>query len=387
MKQKLSNNPKEMLVIGLMSGTSVDGIDAGLVRIRPDFTFEFIDGIVYEYSPLMIERIFELFEKHVSIKHLCQTNFLIGEYFAQAVLALCEKTGISTSDIDLIGSHGQTVYHYPFDKKFEHYSLKSTLQIGESSVIAQKTGILTVSDFRTKDIAAGGDGAPLVPYFDEIFFKKDGLNSAIQNIGGISNVTMVGENIDTMAFDTGPGNMIIDYCAKKFFGVPYDKDGKIAKSGKVDEDWLALLMQNGYFKLSPPKTTGRELFGLQFIERFLNSNPPSDARDVMATVTAFTAKTIANAYKDFILPNNKIDRVILGGGGAYNSTIIKMLASEFDNKIPIMTHEDFGISNKFKEVIAFAFLAYAAYFDMANNVKSATGAKSDVIMGKFTKPY
>jgi anhydro-N-acetylmuramic acid kinase len=376
---------KTKLVIGLMSGTSVDGIDASIVKINPDLTFEVIDSIVYDYPENVKELIFSLFQDNVGIKNLCSLNFIIGEYFAEAALCVCKNAGINIDNIDIIGSHGQTIYHLPTTDTLNNYPLKSTLQIGEPSIIAERTGVLTIADFRPRDIAAGGEGAPLVCFVDEVIFKDEKISRAVQNIGGMGNVTVVSPNCDTFAFDTGPGNVLIDYFTNKFFNINYDKNGDIAKSGKIDTNWLNELLKNPYLKLKPPKTTGRELFSKNYAESILKNNAPYKPEDIIATITAFTAKTIKNAYTDFVFPKTKIDEIVLGGGGAYNKTLINLLNKEFDYNIKIKTHEDFGISNKFKEAIAFALLAYTSYYGITNNVPSCTGAKKHVVMGKIVK--
>ncbi|MFA6990196.1 MAG: anhydro-N-acetylmuramic acid kinase, partial [Candidatus Gastranaerophilaceae bacterium] len=355
---------------------------ASIVKINPDLTFEVISSIVFDYPENVKTLIFSLFKDNVNIKDLCSLNFIIGEYFAQAALTVCENAGININNIDIIGSHGQTIYHLPTTEKLNNYPLKSTLQIGELSIIAERTGVTTVADFRPADIAAGGEGAPLVCFADEIIFKDKTVSRAIQNIGGIGNVTVVSPNCDSFAFDTGPGNVLIDYFTNKFFNMSYDRNGDIAKSGKIDTEWLNWLLENPYLKLKPPKTTGRELFGENYAESIL-SNAPYKPEDVIATITAFTAKTIKNAYTDFVFPKTKIDEIVLGGGGAYNKTLISLLNKEFDYNIKIKTHEDFGISNKFKEAIAFALLAYTSYYGIPNNVPSCTGAIKKVVLGKI----
>ncbi len=362
-------------VIGLMSGTSCDSIDAGLCEVHPDMSVKLISGINYKYPEHIRSKIFQLFSGNATIKDVCQMNFAIGHCFANAC-----KTLISEFEKpDFISSHGQTIYHYPFDEKIDNVSLKSTLQIGESSVIAQETGCPVVSNFREADIAAGGQGAPLVCFADEKWFK----NAAVQNIGGISNVTVVSDNHETFGFDTGLGNIMIDYCMQKFYNKPYDVDGKIALSGNVCESWLDCLMQDEYYFMTPPKTTGREYFSTKYIENALRF-APEDKMDIIATVTALTAKTIASAYERFVYPVTDIKEVVVGGGGAYNPAIMKFLRSYIPKHIELKTHEDYGISNNFKEVMAFALLGYCAYYNVPNNVPSCTGASKRVVMGKFT---
>ena len=362
-------------VIGLMSGTSCDSIDAGLCEVYPDMSVKLISGINYKYPEHIRSKIFNIFSGNATVKDICQMNFAIGECFARACQTLISEFGKP----DLISSHGQTIYHYPFDEKLDNISLKSTMQIGESSVIAQKTGCTVISNFREADIAFGGQGAPLVCFADEKWFK----NAAVQNIGGISNVTVVSDNHETFGFDTGLGNIMIDYCTQKFFGKPYDDGGEIALSGNVCESWLDCLLQDEYYSLEPPKTTGREYFSSKYIENALKF-APDKKEDIIATVTALTAKTIANAYEKFVYPVTDIKEVIVGGGGAYNPALMKFLRLYLPKHIELKTHEDYGISNNFKEVMAFALLGYCTYYNIPNNLPSCTGASKRVVMGKLT---
>lgn len=371
-------------VIALMSGTSCDSIDAGLCEVNPDMSVKLIQGINYKYPEHIRSKIFQLFRGEATIKDICQMNFAIGECFAQACNVLISEFGKP----DFISSHGQTIYHYPFEEKIDGITLKSTLQIGESSVIAQKTGCLTISNFREADIAQGGQGAPLVCFADEKWFRGKyseniSKNFAIQNIGGISNVTVVSKDYDTFGFDTGLGNIMIDYCMNKYYSLPYDKDGEIAKSGKISDSWLDCLMQDEYYFVEPPKSTGREYFSPRYIENALKY-APEDTKDIIATVTALTAKSIATAYERFVYPNVGIHEVVICGGGAYNKTLMRNLRSYLPRYIDLKTCEDYNISNNFKEVMAFALLGYCTYYGIPNNLPCCTGAKKRVVMGKLT---
>lgn len=370
-------------IIGLMSGTSCDSIDAGLCEVYPDLSVKLIQGINHPYPEHIRAKIFSAFRGEITIKELCQLNFLIGKCFADAANILIGEFGKP----DLISSHGQTVYHYPFDEKLDNISMKSTLQIGEASIIAKETKCPVVSNFREKDIAYGGQGAPLVCFADEKWFKnkyKNENNSfksfAIQNIGGISNVTVVSNEYETFGFDTGAGNIMIDYCIQKFFNQKYDKDGEIANSGIVSESWLNCLLADEYYFLNPPKTTGREYFSNKYIENILKT-APCEQKDIIATLTALTAKTIALSYERFIYPNTHIDVAIVGGGGAYNKTMMKFLRKYLPKHIELKTHEDYGISNNFKEVMAFALLGYCNFYNIPNNIPSCTGADKRVVLG------
>ena len=366
-------------VIALMSGTSCDSIDAGFCEVYPDKTVKLIRGINYQYPEHVRSKIFQMFRGEASVKDICQMNFVIGKCFADAANVLISEFGKP----DFISSHGQTVYHYPFDEKIDNISLKSTLQIGESSVIAQETGCLTISNFREADIAQNGQGAPLVCFADEQWFKGKGKNYAIQNIGGISNVTVVSQDYDTFGFDTGLGNIMIDYCVNKYFGLAYDKDGEIGASGTVSDTWLECLLQDEYYFMDPPKSTGREYFSPTYIENVFKF-APEDERDIVATVTALTAKTIAQSYERFVYPNVSIHEAVICGGGAYNKTLMSMLRTYLPKHIDLTTCEDYGISNNFKEVMAFALLGYCTYYGIPNNLPCCTGANKRVVLGKLT---
>lgn len=367
--------------VSMMSGTSLDGIDTCLVKIYEDLSFKILDSHSIDYPFEVREKLLETANNNASTSDICFLNFVVGELFAQCANELVIKSGIDKSQIDFISSHGQTVFHIPKEVELGGIKTKSTLQIGDVSVISERTGILTVGDFRTKDMAAGGFGAPLVPFADEILFKKD-KNRAIQNIGGISNVTILSKDLDTFAFDNGPGNMLIDYFVKKLFDLPFDKNGEISSQGKVDENWLSILLNVEYYSLTPPKTTGRELFNDLYAEKVFEK-APTNKYDVIATITALTAKTIYDSYKNFVLPKVQIDEIVLGGGGAYNKTLIQYLEQYFGS-IKVKTHEDFEIPNKLKEALAFAYLGYFTLNKKTNNLPACTGAKKPVVMGKIS---
>ena len=369
-------------IIGLMSGTSCDSIDAGLCQVTPDLKCKLIYGINYKYPEHIRAKIFQLFSGNATIKDICQMNFAIGHCFANACKTIISEFGKP----DFISSHGQTIYHYPQDTTLDGISLKSTLQIGESSVISKETGCPVISNFREADIAYGGEGAPLVCFADEKWFKPYKKNIAVQNIGGISNVTMISNDHPTFGFDTGLGNIMIDYCTQKFFNLPYDKDGEIAKSGNISESWLDCLLQDEYYFLNPPKSTGREYFSPRYIENALKF-APNEPKDIIATATALTAKTIIQAYERFILPSINIDEVVIGGGGAYNPTLMKFIRHYLPKHINLKTHEDYGISNNFKEVMAFALLGYCTYYGIPNNLPECTGANQRIILGKVANCF
>ena len=307
----------------MMSGTSIDSIDACLLKIFDDLSFEIIDNYSLEYPTEIKQKILELANNNAKTKDVCYMNFVVGELFAKTANKLMEKVHITPDKIDFISSHGQTIFHIPTDIEIGNIKTKSTLQIGDISVIAHKTGILTIGDYRTKDIAAGGQGAPLVPFADKILFGTD-KNRLIQNIGGISNVTVLSKECEIFAFDNGVGNMLIDYFTKKLFDLPFDKNGEIAASGNIDNKWLDELLKEPYYLKKPPKTTGRELFNIEYAEKIFKT-APTKKEDVISTLTALTAKVITESFKNFILPKTTIDEVVLGGGGAYNKTIISYI--------------------------------------------------------------
>ena len=358
----------------------MDSIDACLLNIYEDLSFKIIDSYSLDYPKSVKNILLSLANNEGSVSDVCFMNFAVGELFAKCANALIAKTKIKASSVDFISTHGQTIYHIPFEKEISDIKTRSTLQIGDISVIAHKTGIMTVGDYRPKDIAAGGQGAPLVPFADKILFKND-KNRLIQNIGGISNVTVISNECDIFAFDNGVGNMLIDYFVNKLFGYPYDKNGEIAAIGQVDEKWLNELLKEPYYELTPPKTTGRELFNNNYAQMIYKS-APENKYDVIATITALTAKVITDSYKKFILPNTTVDEVVLGGGGAYNKSLIFYM-NKFMPNLTIKTHEDFGIPNKLKEAVAFAYLGYFTVKRLSNNVPSCTGADTDVVMGKI----
>lgn len=372
--------------VGLMSGTSLDGIDAALVELigfgedTKVRLIEFINEKIPEDVKEEIRRCCTIDKSSTQL--ICSLNFKLGYIFAEAVKKVCDKAGFKLAKLDFIGSHGQTIFHIP--RGYGSYA-KSTFQIGEPAVIAYETGATVVSNFRTMDMAAGGEGAPLVPYTEYLIYKCD-KNRALQNIGGIGNVTVLPKNSrleDMHAFDTGPGNMIIDEVAKRLKGVNYDKGGEFAAKGKVNEELLNELMDIDYIKAAPPKTTGRELFGAQFVDKLLDKWGYLLAEDLIATVTAFTAKSISENYRSFVFEHCPIEEVILGGGGSYNNTLVKML-SEYLPECKVMIQEDIGYSSDAKEAVAFAILANETLNGSCGNVIGATGASERVVLGNIT---
>ncbi|MGB7581879.1 MAG: anhydro-N-acetylmuramic acid kinase [Sedimentisphaerales bacterium] len=376
-----------MRVAGLMSGTSVDGVDVAIIDIDNEKVsvqaFE-----TFPYSATLRRDILRLCgAESCNVADVCHLNFVLGEVFAESIFKLCKKSGIGLNTIDLIGSHGQTIYHNPKGRRFGKKTVRSTLQIGEPSIIAQRTGITTVADFRPRDMAAGGQGAPLVPFADYFLFRDKHRNRAIQNIGGIANVTSLPAGCQTgdiIAFDTGPGNMIIDGIVSIISKgkQKFDRGGKIAARGTIDKTILDDMLKHPFLGLRPPKSTGREGFGSRYCDALYRKMKKKSipAEDIIVTVTAFTAKSIVRAYRNF-LPRMP-DEVILCGGGAHNSTLVKMLRQGL-GKSKILTSDDFGISCDAKEAISFAILAYATIKGEPNNVPGATGAIQPLVLGKI----
>ena len=380
-------------VIGLMSGTSFDGIDACLVKITGNglsTEIEIIEFETYPYKEEIRELIFDASKEQTGrVDKICQLNFTLGKLFADAAGQIAEKSSIPISDIDIIGSHGQTIYHISSLKEKADKKVRSTLQIAEPSIIAQETGVTTVADFRTRDIAAGGEGAPLVPYADFILFGKDGIGRAVQNIGGIANVTFLpaGCSInEIIAFDNGPGNMIIDRFAEIITEgkLKYDKDGELASKGKLNQDLLERLCSHPYLSIPPPKSTGREDFGIQFSDNLYEElkRDNVDFLDTITTVTVFTAKSISDSYRKYIQPSYKLSEVVMSGGGVYNPILFQFLKEYLEN-INIRKVEEFGIPSDAKEALAFAILANETICGNPGNVPSATGARKRVVLGKI----
>jgi anhydro-N-acetylmuramic acid kinase len=379
---KRITDKKKKLVIGLMSGTSVDGVDAALVEITGsglDTKANLIEFRTYPYSQAVSDRIHTAFAG--TVQDVCEANFVIGELFAESALRLIRDAGLKPRDVDFIGSHGQTVYHVT--KNME--GVTSTLQIGESAVIAERTGIVTISDFRTRDIAAGGSGAPLVPYVDFLLFRREGKTRALQNIGGIANVTVVPERMeDVFAFDTGPGNAAIDEISRRIMRdrTAYDQDGKLSALGTVDEELLDVLLAHPYLYIKPPKSTGRETFGKEFAFKLIEHYHEMKLLDLLATVCRFTAESIHAAYRDFILPDYEVSEIIVSGGGVHNATLVEHMRELFE-PIPISTLEEKGFRGDAKEALAFAILANECVHQSACNVPGATGAEKRVVLGKI----
>jgi len=373
------------LVIGLMSGTSADGIDAALCRVSGSgetMRVSLEAFVCRPYAPEFRRSLMALFTPEARVGDVARVNVALGREFAEAAREVARQAGVALSEVDLIASHGQTICHLPAEG--------ATVQIAEPAVIAEITGVMVVADFRPRDMAAGGQGAPLVPYADWVLFRHPEKTRAVQNLGGIANVTVLpagGGLAEVIAFDTGPGNMVIDAVVSRLSHgeAGYDRDGEWAARGEVDEALLADLMRHPFLALPPPKSTGREEFGEAFATRLLEAAGKRRAEDLVATVTAFTAVSIAAAYRDFVFPRWGVDEVILGGGGSYNRTLRRWLAERLPH-CAVRTHEDFGINGEAKEAIAFALLGNETVLGVPANVPSATGARHAVILGKIVLP-
>jgi anhydro-N-acetylmuramic acid kinase len=376
-----------------MSGTSADGIDAVVARLTGvgrGLRAELLAHVHTEFIPRFHTRVLNAC-LHGNVAEICELNFVLGEHFASAALSAIRLAKLKPSQITAIGSHGQTVHHLPNAKT------PSTLQIGEPSVIAERTGITTVADFRVRDMAAGGQGAPLVPYADWVLFTHRKHPRIIQNIGGIGNLTFLPPNAlleDVVAFDTGPGNMVMDAVMTKLTRgrETFDRGGQLAAHGMISDTLLDECLKHPYLRRGLPKTTGREEFGEMFVKKFLTRAKQlrlNDA-DTMATATMFTAASIWRAYRRFVFPKIKREdlkhvQTILGGGGAKNGTLVRMLKQQMAGAFNLCTHEDFDIPSSAKEPLAFAILAHATINGLPSNVPAVTGAKRAVVLGKIVE--
>lgn len=379
------SSKQERIVAGILSGTSVDGVDTVLVKIKGKGNSMKIKVVDFETFPIrkdLKKKIIDFTtDKSAGTGDICRLNFVIGNLFSGCILKLIKRNNYTSKDIDLIGSHGQTIYHFPYNKKFFGENSKSTLQIGDSSVIANKTGITTIGDFRTADVAAGGDGAPLVPYLDHILFGSKTKDRILLNIGGISNCTYLKKSCTkekVIAFDTGPGNMLIDAVVKLLFNRKYDADGKISDKGKLNEKLFDYLKKKDkYYKKAYPKSTGREYYGEKFIKDILRKYNNLSPADIVATVTKFTAYTIYYNIRKF-----KTDEILVSGGGVKNPALMSYL-SEYVKDVPVRELNSGGINSDNKEAVLFAVLANELINGVKTNMMSVTGAVKNVYLGKI----
>lgn len=371
-----------MLAIGLMSGTSLDGIDAALVEIHEQ-DYKLIEFITLPYGTSFKARILKnTQDASAKLSEICSLNFELGYKFVEAIQVLLKKANKKESDISFVASHGQTIWHNP---KQLGNNVPSTMQIGEPSVIAYETNIPTISDFRVMDVAANGEGAPLVPMADYLLYRNPNKNVILHNIGGISNCTYLKKGCtleDVIAFDTGVGNLMIDYFTNLYFHKPYDEGGKIALSGSIIEEVLQELMEEDFVYRKPPKSTGREQYSIPFMENLRNKMHLDNYKpeDVITTITEFSVVNIVYNYRAFI---KDFDLVIISGGGSHNTYIMKRLKELL--KCEVTTQDEFGFSSDAKEAIAFVILGHLNLLNKHGNVMGVTGANKPVILGKITK--
>ena len=424
----ISDN-EDMLVLGLMSGTSADGIDVALARISgapPSLNARLLGQTSLEFPHPLRKEILRVAEQQpICAGELSQLNFRLGRIFAEAALAACGRFRVSPKRVSLIGSHGQTIFHQGLATRYFGASTASTLQIGDGSVIAARTGITTVSDFRPADMALGGQGAPLVPYVDYLLYRHPKLGRVSLNLGGIANITVIPANAkpsQVFAFDTGPANMLIDalvqHCTRG--RERFDKDARLARSGQINPPLLKLLLQDPYLKLKPPKSTGREYFGAAYIKKLLVLGRRYQAKpnDLIHTATAFTAASVADALHRFVLPIHRIHELIVSGGGAHNPLLFGQLSVLAKVRSPaenftalrkkdfaqtlaapaqvlprqtkqgsfmsVLASSQFGMPVDAKEAFAFALLAYETFHQRPANLPSATGASGPAILGKIS---
>lgn len=383
---------RPLTIVGLMSGTSLDGIDAVLVRVRGNGLTTHFQQLAYTEFPFPAGLRALLLKNSIPgtsrVDEIARLNFLLAELYAGAVAKLVRRAGISMRKVDLIGSHGQTIQHLPRPKKMFGKTIRATLQIGDPSVLAAITGIPTIGDFRVADMAVGGQGAPLVPYFDWLVFRSKKYHRLLLNIGGIANITVLPKNCapeDVVAFDTGPGNMVVDSLMHEFFGKPFDHDGKTALSGAVSLDLFGRIVKHPYLRRRPPKSTGREEFGEGFVIDLLHLARGFDREDIVATASQFTAFAIYDGYKRFVQKDMMVDEVIVSGGGARNRFFLDELRRYFVGA-RVRLIDEFGISADAKEALCFAILANESFAGNPGNLPSVTGAERRVILGKICFP-
>lgn len=380
------------LVIGMMSGTSADGVDAALCRIHGsglDTRVELVSFVYVPFEDHVRERILALAGGNSGGSHeLLMLSQLLGVLYRDACLELCKQAGIQPEEVDLIGSHGQTLWHVPVAEDYLGYSLRGTLQMGDPSYMNEALGCPVISDFRVRDMAAGGLGAPLVPYSEFLLYRSNERHVGLQNIGGIGNLTVLpkgGELTDTFAFDTGPGNMVMDAVVSRITGGAqrWDEGGALAAQGHVNSELLQFLMKDPYLSRPAPKTTGREVYGADYVNALMAEAQRLGVSDVdlLATTTRFTAECIRVAVD--ITSHIRPERLIIGGGGAQNGTLMQMIRECLPD-VEVMRNEELGFDGDAKEAVAFAILANEYLFGNCGNVISATNASHPVVLGKMS---
>jgi len=381
---------KKRKVIGLMSGTSADGIDACLVEIsssRQHLRIKELGFMSQPYPEPLRKKILEVSDPAFqNLDQVLRLNMVVGEYFAKAALSFTRKLGYTCGQIDLIGSHGQTIRHLPQEVLRFKKRVKATLQIGEPAVIARRTGVITVGDFRASDMASGGQGAPLAPLGHFFLFNRKNLSQIVLNLGGIANITVLQRDCelkDVRGFDTGPCNVILDALAKRLFGKRFDRNGKIASSGTVDQKLLRKLKRHEYFQKAPPKSTGREDFDEIFIGRILDSDLSKE--DVIATASELIVWSIGDAYRRYVRPSQKAKQVIVCGGGVHNKYLLQRLSDLF-YPVEVITSDRVGYNPDGVESIVFAILANQSINGLPGSLKRVTGSTKDAVLGKICLP-
>src|SRR5579859_6682748 len=387
-------SPKPMLVLGMMSGTSVDGIDVSLVQISgapPNLQIKLLNHTSVAFPAAVRKEILRVAEQTpISAGELSQLHFRLGHIYADAALAACKKFRISPRKIDLVGNHGQTIFHQGKAVPYLGAQTASTLQIGEGAIIAARTGITTISDFRPADLALGGNGAPLVPFADYALYRHPKLGRISLNIGGIANVTVLPASATPgkiFAFDTGPGNMLIDALVSHFTHgrQRFDKNATLAQRGRFVPALLDDLLRDPYLKLAPPKSTGREYYGAAYVKKLLALGKKHRAKpnDLIRAATLFTALSIIDALNRFVLPKHKIHQLIVSGGGANNPLLLAQLSAALPS-LAVITSDELNVPTDAKESLAFALLAYETFQKRPSNIPSATGARGPAILGKIS---
>ena len=380
------------LIIGLMSGTSLDGIDSVLVRVQGSGLRTRFEQLAYSELPFP-RGVRDLVLRNSlpgtsRVDDITRLNVLLAQLYAEAVRRVARKGNTPLSRIDLIGCHGQTIHHLPNPHGMFGRTVRATLQIGDPSGIATLTGIPTVGNFRIADMAVGGQGAPLVPYFDWLVFRSRGKGRVLLNIGGIGNVTILPRGCaarDVVAFDTGPGNMLVDALMQRLYGKKFDTDGTVAASGQVIPGLFAGLARHPYLRRRPPKSTGREEFGEDMIRRILRAARGAKHADVIRTVAAFTPFSIHDACRRFVPASTRIDEVIVSGGGARNRFFREELQRHFSGAM-VRTADEFGLSGDAKEALCFAILANETMHGRCANLPRVTGARRPVVLGVISIP-
>ncbi len=385
-----------MIVAGVMSGTSADGINVAICRITGRgfrTRFELLHRSESRYPAAVRKHILGAMNAEAAkVADLARLNFMLGELYADAVRQSLKQ---DRHKLDLIGCHGQTLYHQGEPRVFLGRRIACTWQTGEGAVLAGRCGVPVISDFRPADMAAGGQGAPLVPFLDYVLFHDQRRGRIVQNIGGIANFTAIpaaASPQDVIACDTGPGNMVIDAVVERLFAKPFDRDGRIAARGIVLDDVVERILKDAFFRRKPPKTAGREEFGREFVAQFLQRCGRAGKEDVVATATALTARSIAHAVRAFLedgrrkrVGNRGFEDMIVSGGGANNRTLLKMLQTELPG-MRVQTTRDYGLPAEAKEAVAFAVMAYHTWQRLPSNIPAATGAKHNAVLGKISYP-